>query len=157
MSNNDAKMENLRAFFRRFVETAGGGAFTPITRRRLLRMKGLSGRDRTKNDFWNDVRKRVRNAQTDFQLFVLTADKNQVDQSMTHETLSPMVRTLLDSRNWDLNRAEIARLFIDAGFSYLKATSIMDITLAHDRTITEALDLANYLVAKRGGYRVKGE
>jgi hypothetical protein len=146
MSKSESKQDNLTAFFGRFVETAGGGVFTTITRKRLLGIKGLTGRDRTKNDFWNDVRKRVKNAQTDFQLFILTADRDQVNQVITAETLVPMVRALLDGRNADLKRAEIAQLFINEGFSYLKSTSAGNITLAHDRTIAEAIDLANYLV-----------
>jgi hypothetical protein len=146
MTETESRQKHLIAFFRQFVETAGGGIFTTKTRKRLLGMSGLSGRDRTKNDFWNDVRKRVRNAQKDLQLFVMTSDRDQVNQVITAETLVPAIRALLDSRMSDLNRAEIARLFITEGFSYLQGTSVLNITLAHDRTITEAIDLANYLV-----------
>ena len=146
MVKTEARETHLIAFFSRFVETAGGGVFTTRTRKRLLHMQGLAGRDRTKNDFWNDVRNRVRNAQTDLQLFILTADRDQVNQAITEDTLVPIVRALLDSRKPDSNGARIARLFITAGFDYLQATSMENITLAHSRTIQEATDLANFLV-----------
>jgi hypothetical protein len=44
----------------------------------------------------------------------------------------------------DVNRAEIAKLFIETGFNYLSKKSY-NVTLSHERTIKEAIDLANYL------------
>lgn len=109
-------------------------------------MDGLSGRDRTKNDFWNDVRKRVKNALVDLDIFVSTAEKSHVNQVINSGTLVPFVRALLDARKVDLTKAEIARLFIDEGFSYLQSTCGGSMTLAHARTIEEATDLAGFLV-----------
>ena len=57
MFESKAYKENIIAFFGLFLAKKEGGIFTTITRKRLLGINGLSGRDRTKNDFWNDVRK----------------------------------------------------------------------------------------------------
>lgn len=141
-----AYKENLIAYFGRFLAEKGGGIFTTITRKRLLGIDGLSGRDRTKNDFWNDVRKRVKNALVDLNLFISTADRAQVNKVINSETLVQLVRSLLDTRKADITKAEIACLFINEGFYYLQSTSGGNMTLAHGRTIDEATNLANYLV-----------
>lgn len=49
---------------------------------------GLSGRDRTINDFWYDVMNRVKNALTDLALFIEVAGSKNVGQVFTFDTLA---------------------------------------------------------------------
>jgi len=150
MEKNDRVIEKRLAKFSQFIARAGGGMFTTKTRKRLAGILGLAGRDRTKHDFWHDVRKRVKTALVDLQLFIISG-KSHVDKVVTRENLKPVVRTLLwhpvvDKDPPDRNRAEIAQLFIEEGFNYLRSKTSGHVTLSHSRTIEEALDLSNYLV-----------
>jgi len=140
------------AKFSSFIKTAGGGIFTRKTRRRLAGELGLSGRNKTKNQFWCDVRNRVRNALRDLELFIESADADQVNQVLTEETLRPVVFGLLhkgDVRVYgkmpDVNIAEIARLLVQQGFRCLSEQNKY-VTKSHARTIEDALDLSNFLV-----------
>lgn len=148
MELNNRKSEKLIAKFKPHIKRRGG-IFTTKTRERLLGIRGQAGRDRTKYDFWYDMRNYVKTALVDLQLFIEVADRGNLHQVITYETLKPLVETLLwhpvvDHAEPDLKRAEIAQLFIQAGFNYLR--SMKGITLSHGRTIEEAVDLSRYLV-----------
>lgn len=150
MSKNDEVKKSLMSIFKPFVERGGSGLFTTKTRKRLLGILVASGRDRTKNQFWYDVRNKARNALQDLNLFVSTADEEQVFQVFTKETLEPVIRSLLyksfyASSESDPNIAEIANMLIERSFDYFKEKASKGITLSHDRTMNEAVDLSNYL------------
>jgi len=140
------------------------GIFSRITRKRLMGLSGLSGRNRTKKDFWYDVRKQVKLALIDLQLFIEVAGKNNLNQVITRESLRPVVEALL----WrplvmdkythneeiyrlvpDLNRAKIAQLLVEVGLSYLRGISLnteFDIPSPLQKTIEDAVDTSKFLV-----------
>jgi len=157
MSIEKQREKYLIAKFKPFIARQGGGIFTRKTRERLLGTRHLSGRDRTKNDFWYDVRNRVKSALVDLELFVQTADKQQKEQVLTKDSLEPAISALLTPHfSWSEQqpnpvKAEIADMLIKHGFSYLGEMAKKDITLSHDRTMKEALDLSNYLLQKIKG------
>jgi hypothetical protein len=136
------------AKFKPFIAKAGGGIFTRKTRERLLGIQPVSGRNRTKNDFWYDVRNRVENGLVDLELFIRVADRGQVNQVMTKKTLEPVITSLLrvsSEAEPDPNLAEIAEMLIHWAFEYLQDKTPESMTLAHRRTIEEAEDLSRYL------------
>lgn len=157
MSQNEEAKQHLIAKFQPIIAKAGGGIFTKKTRERLLGTRGLAGRDRTKSDFWFDVRNRVKNALVDLALFIETSDKDQINQVLTKESLEPVVYALLQyysiwfGKEPDPNRAEIADMLILLSFRFLKESAKGNITLSHERTMTEAVDLSDFLVS-----RIKG-
>ena len=134
--------------YKRFAETAEKGIFTRKTRRRLVGASGIPGRDRTMNDFWYDQREKVKRALIDLELFIRCADKDQVNQVLTRDTLLPIVVWLFMKPTVaepDVIRSDIADLFIHNSFSYLR-NQIPHMTLSHDRTIREATDLSTYFL-----------
>jgi hypothetical protein len=94
----------------------------------------------------------------DLELFIETADKNQLDQVLTRESLEPVIASLFQGfiayseTEPDRNRADIADMLILLGFRYLKEKTKSGITLSHERTISEAVDLSDYLI-----HTIKGE
>jgi len=145
------KKERIIPKLRTFAQIAGGGIFTPKTRKMMVGLKSITGRDRTKNDFWYDQRKRVKNALKDLEIFIELSGEDNLNQVLTSKTLEPIIKALLFRPVWenarpDLNRAEIARILINTGFGYLMAMKKKHITRSHKRTIDDALDLSNYLV-----------
>jgi len=150
-AGNDIHKASI-AKFSSFIQTAEGGIFTRKTRRRLGGKLGLSGRDRTRNQFWYKVRNRVRTALKDLELFIKSADESHVKQVLTAETLRPVVVSLLhkgDVRVYgkmpDVSIAEIAHLFIQEGLRCLSEHNKY-VTKSHARTIEEAIDLSSFLV-----------
>jgi hypothetical protein len=154
------KKEKLKEF-ERHVKTAGRGIFTTKTRKRLSGTLGLSGRDRTKKDFWFDRRKEVKAALVDLQLFIEAADEDQANQVINRDALEPIVSALfqepaalglvdpsqkLEHPQLYLERAKIAQLFIQRGFEYLGNMNLSVMTLSHKRTFDEALDLGEFLL-----------
>jgi hypothetical protein len=137
----------------REAKTGREGLFTTSTRNRLLGNQGRSGRGRTEKIFWYHVRNQVKGALIDLQLFIEVAGDNNVKQALNEEKLKPVVETLL----WhpvvhhdppDLNRAEIARLFVDVGLNYLLyVASLLKLdSLSHKNTVEEAKDLSYLIV-----------
>jgi hypothetical protein len=141
-------IEVIKRMMPNYEVSARGGIFTTKARKRLMGIIGKTGRGRTKNKFWYNIRTYVRQALLDIQLFIIVADKNNLNQVLTKETVEAIIRKLLwDTANLsdpDLNKAEIAQSIIEWGFNYLRQT--MTITLSHKRTIEEAIDLSKYLV-----------
>jgi len=130
MSESRSKNDRLIARFKPFIVRSGGGIFTRKTRERLVGIKGLSGRDRTKNDFWYDVRNRVKTALKDLELFVEAASRDHVNQAINKESLEPVVSTLLwgpdlHDPSPDPIRAEIADILILWGFRYFQQKACM--------------------------------
>ena len=158
MSQEDEHKKYLIVEFQPFVK-ARGGIFTRKTRERLLGTRVASGRNRTKNQFWYDVRNEAKIALKDLELFVETADREQKDQVLTRGSLEPIIRTMLQTNLvWSENepnptKAEIADMLIRWGFDYLKAMTNQSLTLSHERTMNEALDLSSYLLSQIKGTR----
>jgi hypothetical protein len=91
-------------------------------------------------------------------LFIETADKDQVDQVLTTESLEPVIGSLLlgvavFNIPSDKNRAEIADMFIRQGFDYLGTKAGDNVNLSNKRTIREAVDLSNFLLQSIRGER----
>ena len=155
MEQDQHKREKLLAKFQPFMERAGG-IFGVKTRARLLGIEGLSGRNRTKDDFWHDQRESVKMALIDLDLFIEAADDNSVNQVITRETLEPIVNELLwgpvfippppDRAKLYLERARIADLFIKWGFEYLSSMNSDMMSLSHKRTMEDAIDLSRLLL-----------
>jgi hypothetical protein len=158
MSQDERIKETLIAKFKPFTDKAGGGIFTKKTRERLLGLRVASGRDRTRNQFWYDVRNNVKNALVDLELFIETTDKDQLDQVLTRKSLEPVIAVLFQGfkayseTEADLNRADIADMLILLAFRYLKEKARKGISLSHSRTIDEAVDLTDFLL-----HMIKGE
>jgi len=154
MRSKESKEKRIIDRFQLYVKTAGSGIFGRSGREKLLgtkRIYGGKGDEATKNTFWYRTRNKVRTALEDLRLFIESADKRNVNQVVTVETLEPVVHALLGlpityEELPDRKRAEIAELFIKRGFEYLSAKSSNHVTLPHKRTIEEALDLSSYLV-----------
>jgi len=134
----------------------GGGIFSKPTMQKLLGNGKLSGKGKTKDNFWYDRRRSVKAALIDLEVFIHVADQNNLDQTINEETLTPIVTALLSYRlpsssallenvGPDHEKAKIAQLFIQYGFSYL-AMKRDHVTLSHKRTIEEAIDLSRYLL-----------
>ena len=127
------------------------GGYTTKTRKRLLGItEGLSGRDRSKNVFWDDVRKHTRMDLIDLEIFLNYAQDNQVKQVITSDLLKPIIYALFlkpvyDHATPDLRTARIAQLFIKLSFEYLSEMRDDLITSSHSRTIQDAVDLSNFL------------
>jgi hypothetical protein len=88
------------------------------------------------------------------------AEEKNINQVIKKETMEPIVNALFSFRlsnstkmlervNPDPIMAEVAQLFVETGFNYLKSFQREEITLSHQRTIEEAIDLANYLQRQR--------
>ena len=148
IDDNSRKLEKRIAKYRNLLGAsldgyAGGGIFTSSTRNALLRQGEKS------SDFWYNRRSNVENALIDFRLFIEVAGDKNVNVVINEKTLRPVVETLLwypvvEHSMPDLNKAEVARLCIRAGFNYLK--EMKKIPLSSQRTIEEAVDLSDYLV-----------
>ena len=160
MEPQETREGKLIAKFRKKIKTrkgtpfldVAGGIFTPTTRKKVLGIVKQPEPRVSRNQFWYKMRNQVERALLDLQLFIEVAGKNNVNQVITQETLKPIVEALLFPYSMDgdlkpdLNRAEIAQLFIETGFSYLKSMKPENITLTHKDTIERAIDLSRYLV-----------
>jgi hypothetical protein len=151
-ASNDLRKHLIDKFSGLYVRTQGG-IFTQKTRDKILTNEGISGRGIAKNQFWYRQRENVKTALIDLQLFVELSHKNDIDQVATKDSLEPIIGSLLlgvavFNEPPDQNRAEIADMLIRQGFSYLQQKAGENITISHQRTIDEALDLSNYLLQK---------
>jgi len=134
--------------YRRFAESADSGLFTRKTRRRLVGKLGLSGRGRTKNDFWYDQRNRVRTALKDLEIFLMVAGPSNVGQVFTLENVKPVIDSLLWRGDQpDVEVALIAQYLIESGFIYLMRYKNDLVTEIHEQTINHALDISRLLAA----------
>lgn len=123
-------------------------ARTKKTREKILLKEGISGRGQSVNTFWYRQRESVKTALIDIQLFIEEAGENNLEEIINAESLKPLVDALLKfpySTQPEVRKAEIARLFILAGFSYLSLSHYNNLTVSHQNTIGEATDLADYL------------
>jgi len=149
MSMTDELRKALIDKFRRLYEGTQGGIFRSKTRERILTGEGISLGDTYRNQFWYRHRENVKTALIDLQLFVELAGRSNVNQVVTWESLTPIVSALLKGfavgGERDMNRAEMAQMFVQRGLEYLREMN-PDMSLVEIRTIDEATDLSKRLV-----------
>jgi hypothetical protein len=148
MTNNKRIPEGKIDIYRKLYEHTQGGIFRKTTREKLLTKQGISGRGQPVNTFWYRQRENVKTALLDLELFIESADKDQVNQVLTRQTLRPILSRLFSRPSVaepDTIRSDIADLFIQESFDYLKG-QIERMTLSHDRTVNEATDLSSYFL-----------
>jgi hypothetical protein len=137
-----------------------GGVFTPATRRRLLKYSpGRDGQSQSERDFRLRMRRSVKSALKDFELFLATAEQKDVKKVMTEEALRPFVDALLwypfvDSgkpkpknsprRKPDDVMARVANMMIHRGFDYLGKMK-PDLAILSGDQIDKALVLSDTL------------
>lgn len=150
MDDNSGLVPTKMDEYRLFAESADSGLFTRKTRRRLVGTLGLSGRDRTKNDFWYDQRNRVRTALTDLEIFLMVAPQSSVEQVFTLENVKSVIGALLWYRGDqpDAEVALIAQYLVESGFTYLRRHQSTLVTEIHEQTINHALDISRLLAAQ---------
>lgn len=152
MSERERTRQTLIAHFSPFVNRRNAGIFTRKTRQKLLGLMSMSGKGLAKNEFWYNVRNSVKGSLTDLELFVETAEKSQLDQVLTRKSLEPVIAALFQGftayseTQPDPNRADIADMLILWGFRYWKDKTGSGLTLSHERTLEEAVDLSDYLL-----------
>ena len=150
MNQSNNQKEKSIDKFKRLYQKTQGGIFHNRTRKKIITKEGISGRGRTKDQFWYRQRENVKTGLIDFRLFIEEAGKNNVNQVVNEESLRPIVTALLErplihQDPIDIERAEVANLFIKYGLKYLRGGAV---TKIHKRSIDEALDLAHYLLLK---------
>ena len=128
------------------------GLFTPTTRKRLLG-EIPEGKEelKSKPDLRYHVREQVKTALIDLELFFTMCDSFSENEVVTPENIEPLVTSILlqairDGDGPDLKKAEISKLFIKAGFSYLIQMKKKFVNRATKKNIDDALDTTNYLV-----------
>jgi len=135
--------------YKQFAQEAQKGIFTRITRRRLVGDLGLSGRDRTKNDFWFDQRERVKTALKDLEIFLMVSGSSNVEQVFTLTNVKPFIDSLLWNRGDEPNKetAKIASYLIESGFTYLRRHNSGHLTDLSERSLNDAIDVTHYLTS----------
>ncbi|MFB0523120.1 MAG: hypothetical protein ACETV1_05085 [Candidatus Bathyarchaeia archaeon] len=148
---NEKLVDKYKPYLTRKGRVAGG-IFTPRARGNLLGVpvRGRKPRERD-YDFWYDVRSSVATALVDLELFLDTAGDENVKKVLTPESLKPIARSLLLHPVWtnakpDLSRAEIAEIFIRAGFEYLLQMQKNLVREYDVETTNKALEEAAFLV-----------
>jgi len=146
-----AKLKKIKTRSGTPLLAMGGGIFRPTTRKKVLGIVKRPEPGMSTNQFWYRRRNEVERALLDLQLFIKVAGKNNINQVLTKEALRPVFEALLwhpvvERDEPDLNRAEIAQLLIETGFSYLLSMKRDSIPSSSRRTIREAIDASNYLV-----------
>ncbi len=146
-ANKNSNEETIQKLLGRYAGTKGG-IFANKTRKRIVGIEELSKRYPTKKRFLDEMTEYIKPTLFDLELFIKYADKEYVNQVMTWEALKPVVEALLskpidDRAEADLTRAEIAQLFIRAGFDYLQSISL---PFPLDKILNDASDIIDYLV-----------
>ena len=136
--------QNAMEKFDTHAKSQASGLFTNTVRKQLLTQPHTRGH--SKSMFWYRIRNQVRSGLIDLEMFVALADRHNVDQVITTETLGPAVKTLLYHTfpDPDRNRALIAELFIEEGFAYLRKNCDLG-TSANEQAVDIALNVASYL------------
>ena len=147
-----SKRERILARFRERGGKARKGLFTPTTRKRLLGEvpEGkIPLKDKATWRYKN--REHVKTALIDLQLFIEMGDEYSVSDTVTQESMKPIVEALLlrplqENAKPDLKRAEIAKLFIHAGFEYLQQVKKEPAGGLYERAISDGLEICDALV-----------
>jgi hypothetical protein len=119
-NNNEILVEKYRPFLKR-----RGGIFRSKKRKRLLNISpGRPGWDENEYDFRYRVRTDVKQALIDFELFIETAEKKDLNNTINTETIGPIFDTYFqigrgELTEKDTTRADLARLLISYAFEYL--------------------------------------
>jgi hypothetical protein len=144
--NNDKNKRLIAKYKDDWILKTSEGIFTKKTKGRMLGipMAGRKRSDESKYDFWYDQRNKVKTALKDLVFFIEVADKDQVNQVLTYQTLLPIIIEYfhrLSGSEKDPIRSEIADLFIQQSFDYLKG-QMTSLSSLEDRTIRDARDLS---------------
>jgi hypothetical protein len=129
-----------------------GGIFANKSRERIAGVSNLSKRYRTEKQFWAEMTSYIKPALFDLELLIKYAHKEDINQIINYEALKPVVYSILSlkKRPSDKTRAEIAQLFIMAGFDYLLHWP--DIPVGSiKKDIEKAEELSNFFVKSLGG------
>lgn len=167
ISHVEFKRNQILDRYRERGEKASKGLFTAATRKRLLdelpkEKEEIISKDvvlklgilkplKFKGCKRHEVRERVITALIDLELFITTCDTYSEKEVFTPKNIEPLVKALLfdpilELDDPDLKKAEIAKLFINYGFSYLTKMQPKQISRATKQSIEVALDTANFLV-----------
>lgn len=140
-----AKLED----FRKFSEKADSGLFVRKTRRKLVGINNLSGKNTTKANFWLDQRNRVINALKDIEIFLMVSGERNVDRVFTFENVKPVIGALLWNRGPepDSRTARIAQYLVESGFTYLVRHKAHLLSKSHQDVIDRAIDVSRLLEA----------
>lgn len=132
--------------------TGGGGFLRKQKRKQLL---GLTDKEQCSRvqttDFRYRLRKKVKTALIDLQLFIQTANYKDVDKVINLDTLTPLFRAMLfqDSKTnktkMGTAQAKIAQLMIETGYEYLKTRTSNVITSNQKQMIQDAVALSKQL------------
>lgn len=151
MNDNQRKINVKIDKFRKIYEHTQGGIFSNATREKLLTKEGISRRGQSVNTFWYRQRENVKTALIDLQLFIETANRENVNNVINEETLHPIVSTLFWDKAPDTTEvpdstsAKIAHLFIFRGFEYFRMMNTNYLTSAQNKIIDDAMELSHQL------------
>jgi hypothetical protein len=153
-----AKFSKIRTKNETPILKAGRGIFTSKTRKRIMGIMKQPEPGLSRNQFWWKRRNEVERALIDLRLFIEKAERDDVNQVITRESLTPVVEALLgrpivEDDVGDLNLAEIAQLLIQNGFDYLGTMRQRLSPLTYDmpsssaQTMNFAVELSHNLVS----------
>ena len=148
MTNNEDKKEERIDKMQSWYVGHQGGIFGRKTREKIITKEGISESSPARNTFWYRQRENVKTALLDLYLFLEEAGDDNLKQVITEETLNPIIQSIFKRHpldGTDPRKAEIARSLILAGFYYLRNTHVGKLTVSHQNTIHEAVDLADFL------------
>ena len=152
ISNVEFNRRKILARYKGRGSKARKGLFTPTTRKRLFGEIPEGKKElKSKGDSRYNLREQVKTALIDLELFFTMCDTFSKNEILAPENIEPLVnsillQSILDGDKPDLKKAEISKLFITAGFSYLTQMKKKFVTRATKKNIDDALDTTNFLV-----------
>lgn len=148
MDDKESRIKFLQDKYRRLYNhpeyARSGGFFRTKRRKQLLDISGKSGRDRSKSDFWYDVRETVKTALIDLELFIDTARDKDLNAVLTKDSLNGIVSALLFPGEQNSTKSRIAYLFVRFGLQYLR-DSTKYLTKKQKKEINDAIELSQQL------------
>lgn len=153
MIKDDKSDENeIQKMMLRRYRGKKGGIFANKSRERIAGISDLSKRYRTEKQFWAEMTSYIKPALFDLELLIKYANNDDVNQVINYETLKPVVYSILSLKKIpsDKTRAEIAQLFIMAGFDYLLHWPEIPVG-SIKKDVEKAVELSNFFVKSLGG------
>ena len=112
MSDKKSEIKYFQDKYRRLYThpnyARSGGFFRTKKRKQLLNISGKSGRGMSKSDFWYDVRETVKTGLIDLQLFIDSANTNNLNRVINPESLIGILQSLFYKSQAETNKAKIA-------------------------------------------------
>lgn len=133
------------------VYTVDEEMFAWIESEKTLKGPGRPSEAARKRQRYLRIRNVARKEIADLTKLAKTLSEHQREQIFNVDYFTGLTGTLftwpgIERANPELKKAEIAELFIQAGFSYLSSMKRDHMTLSHKRTLEEAIDLSRYLL-----------